>query len=172
MKFTLALSLLLSCACFTTVEGYQTEREFNVQTPTLKVTIDYERELSAGEANKFSILHGLLAFGPSSQITILWFLKFGRTHEVYSGSDEGSMASSFEALLFWPLPLLLGLLGGDSLEEAAAHDALYPDDEDGGAHVLGFPLYRSDVTDLFLVKWETVTVEGFRGKVTNAVSSW
>lgn len=171
MKFALSLPLFLLCSCITTGEGYLTEREFPVQSPTLKVNIDYERELSEGEATKVSILNGLLAFGPSSQITILWFLKFGESNGVYSEGAAVPEGSAIEKLISLPLSPALALFGGDRMEEAAAYDALYPTGEHD-AHVLGFPLYRSDVTDLFLIKWEKVTVEGFRGEVKSSQSTW
>jgi len=170
MKFALALPLFLLCSCITTDAGYLTERGFSVQHPTLKVDIDYESELSEGEATKLSILNGLLAFGPSSQITVLWFLRFGNSDAVYSEDVAQPEGSIIEQLVALPA-LVLGLFGGISLEEAAAYDALYPTDEHD-AHVLGFPLYRSEVSNFFLIKKEKVTVEGFRGEVKSSQSTW
>jgi hypothetical protein len=170
MKYTLALPLLFLCSCFTTVQGYQTEREFNVQTPDLKVGIEYEKELSVGQASRFSIMDGLFAVGPSSQIRLLWFLRFGKKSEAYK--DKGG-ASGFDLLDM--LSSLAGVIDGGSMDDAAVYDALYSDQETEGAvrhHVLGFPMFWSEESNFVLFKLESVTVEGFRGEVTSSESSW
>ena len=68
-----------------------------------------------------------------------------------------------------------GVFDGGSIDGAAVYDALYSDQEMEGAvrhHVLGFPLFRSEEKNFVLFKTESVTVEGFRGEVTSAESSW